>query len=443
MTGYQAIDVPEKDLLRSLGRLDELVKRARAVDDLEVAQGLRDDSLRIVWDSANPGLAPPRAIIGRRQSLDSVLPRLLSQPGAFEPVTSMIRTWEIADLHQMASGTRTLESFFAAGIIGLMIGEIQITGGGSVDIRRCGLDLCRRTLTFTIGSACTLGASEKALPELIHRWFEVSDLAGSARNFETGQLVGELFGFLLAVADHGSKSWDLMPQELASFVGQWHKTLGSQHPADLLTADILDASSDLLRLSRESRYSAIMQMLDAGKSGGRQLRPLERGFLVSLIDPGSFDFFDLATMYDDETGSTVLAYALCAGILGGRGTVARFNGFGAHVLLKGLSVADQLNVDISLHELRIARRFAADKLMDFRTRNVSAIDVEIFPRVVASFAYGAVKRTGSTTKQPTMSDSDVAHVDEALHALDFAITVLNELKGAAHSTRVGHRRSTK
>ena len=113
------------------------------------------------------------------------------------------------------------------------------------------------------------------------------------------------------------------------------------------------------------------------------------------------------------------------------------------MLLKGLSVADQLNVDISLHELRIARRFAADKLMDFRTRNVSAIDVEIFPRVVASFAYGAVKRTGSTTKQPTMSDSDVAHVDEALHALDFAITVLNELKGAAHGTRVGRRRSTK
>lgn len=442
MTSYQAIDLPEKDLIRSMGRLEELLKKARAVDELEITHDLRDDSLRIVWDSSTPGLAAPRAIIGRRQTLDSLLPRLLSQPGAFEPVTSVTRTWEIADLQQMTSGKRTLQSFFAAGIIGLMIGEIQITGGGSVDIRRCGLDLCRRTLTFTLGSAYALGASEETLPELVHRWFEVSDLAGSERNFETGRLVGELFGFLIAVADHGTKSWDLSPHELGSFLGQWHKAVDSRDQPDLLTADITDTSSDLIRLSREARYGAIVQLLEAGKSGGRQLGPLERGFLVSLIDPGSFDFFDLASMHDDEVGSTVLAYALCAGILGGRSTVARFNGFGAHVLLKGLAVADQLNVDISLHELRIARRVAADKLMEFRTRNASAIDVEIFPRVVASFVYGS-KRTSSTTTQPSMSDSDVAHVDEALRALDFAVTVLNDLKGAAHTARVIRRRSTK
>jgi len=443
MTSYQAIDVPERDLIRSMGRLDELLKKARAVDELEIAHGLREDGLRIIWDPLTSGLATPRAIIGRRQTLDSLLPRLLSQPGAFEPVTSVIRTWELADLQQMVRGTRTLESFFAAGIIGLMIGEIQITGGGGVDIRRCGLDLCRRTLTFTLGSACALGVSEEALPELIHRWFEVSDLAGSARNFETGRLVGELFGFLMAVADHGSKSWDLSPQELGSFVGQWCRTVDSRHQADLLTADISDVSSDLLRLSREARYGAIMQLLEAGKAGGRQQSPLERGYLVSLIDPGSFDFFDLAAMHDDEMGSTVLAYALCAGILGGRTTAARFNGFGAHVLLKGLAVAEQLNVDISLHELRISRRVAADKSMDFRTRNASAIDVEIFPRVVASFVYGSVKRTGSTIRQPNLSASDVAHVDEALRALEFAVTALNDLKGAAHSARVSRRRSTK
>lgn len=443
MISCQATDVPEKDLIRWMGRMDELLKKAKAVDEFEIAQGLRDDYLRIVWDASTSGLVAPRAIIGRRQALDSLLPRLLSQPGAFEPVTSVIRTWDIADLRQMTPGTRALDSYYVAGFIGLLIGEIQIAGGGNVDIRRCGLDLCRRTLTFTLGSACALGASEEALPEMIHRWFEVSDLVGSDRNFEIGRLVGELFGFLIAVADHGSKLWDLAPEELGGFVGQWNRSVDSRHQADLLTTDIRDASSDLMRLSREDRYGTIMQMLEAGKSGGRRLSPLERGYLVSLIDPGSFDFFDLAAMHDDEIGSTVLAYALCAGILGGKSTIARFNGFGAHVLQKGLAVADHLNVDISLHELRIARRLAADKSMDFRTRNSSALDVEIFPRVVASFVYGSVKRTSSAPKQPSMSEADVAHVDEALRALDFAVTVLNDLKGAAHSTRVSRRRSSK
>ena len=443
MTRYQAIDIPERDFIRSMGRFEDLFKRARVVNDLEIAQGVQADGLRILWDSAASGLTTPRAIIGRRQTLELILPRLLSQPGAIEPVTSVIRMWEIADLQQMPSSARTLESVLVAGVIGLMIGEIQVTGGGSVDIRRCGLDLCRRTLTFTFGSAWALGASAEALPELLHRWFEVSDLAGNARSVETGRLVAELFGFLLAVAEHGSTSWELSPQQLGGYIGQWQTTVDNRHQADLLTPDIFDASSDLLRLSREARYSAIVQLLESGKSDGRRMGAIERGFLVSLIDPGSFDFVELAAMHDDEIGGTVLAYALCAGILGGKSTVARFNGFGAHVLFKGLAVADQLNMDISLHELRIAKRVAANKLMDFRTRSASAIDVEIFPRVVASFVYGSVKRTGSAAKQPGMSDSEVARVDEALHALDFAVSVLNDLKGGITGARVSRRRSTK
>ncbi|MDF3822247.1 hypothetical protein P3G55_20255 [Leptospira sp. 96542] len=438
MIKYLAIDFPARDAFRSLVRPDDLFNKGRSIEPDRISQELREDELRMLWGVEGGGLGIPLAIIGQRDNLEDLLPRLLSQPGTVEPVTSVMRAWDIRDLERLPfDAQRSLNSFVAAGIVGLLIAEIQIAGGQSLDLRRCGLDVSRRTLTFTCGTAWALGMAPDDLPELIRRWLEVSEFIGSTRSLEVVSTIGSLWGFLMSLAEQTPPSWEVSPQELGQYIHRWRATLDDRSQGDLLLSNLLDTTAELMRLSRESRYSAIVQLLDSGNS----LSALECGFLISLIDPGSFDFFELANKHSNDADGAVFAYSLCAGILGGKSTLGRFNGFGANVLLKGFAVAPQLNVDISLHELRIIRKIASESYMDFRSRSPSILDVEILPRVVASFSYGSAKRSGASTRSTGISEEHISHLEEALRALDFASSVLSELKGSASNTRGVRRRA--
>lgn len=442
MTKYLALDFPAGDAIKSFARPDDLFSKGTAIGSERISESLREGELRMLWRVDDVGMGIPHAIIGRRGNLEDLLPRLLSQPGIVEPVTALIRTWDIHDLQRMPFGSpRSLDSFMTAGIVGMLIAEIQVAGGQSVDLRRCGLEIARRTLTFSCGTAWSLGMKREDLPELVHRWLEVADLTESVRGLEAISSVGSHWDFLMSLENQIAPSWEVTPQELGRCIHEWRTLVDDRQQGDLLSADFVITTPDLLRLSREARYSAIVKLLDAGTLGERPLNALERGFLISLIDPGSFDFYELAIKYGNGADGTLFAYSLFAGILGGKSTLARFNGFGAHVVLKGFAVAAQLNVDISLHELRIVRKLSSESRMDLRLRSPAVLDVEILPHVVASFAYGSTKRPGTVARSTGLSEEQLGSLDEALRALDFATSVLSDIKGSASNARGGRRRA--
>jgi hypothetical protein len=180
---------------------------------------------------------------------------------------------------------------------------------------------------------------------------------------------------------------------LAQLINSWTDAIGNQGQRDLLSINaVLEHVATAVRnRSREARVDVIEEALkEIRKVKGNDL---QAGFLISLIDPGSFDFFEYANRYDDGSGGVLLSYAMCAGILGGAVTFGRYHGFGMNVFVNGFK-ANSSSRDVSISEIGILNAAGREHEIDFRTRTPSAIDVELFPHVYGSFSKRGREKPG-------------------------------------------------
>lgn len=427
MTEVRSIDIDAAELVRNLSRMDELRRTARPVDDEDAGRPLAQKSLRALW-STSKSLSTdlPSVILGSENAISDLLPRILALPGVVTPITSLMKVWLIDDFRLSTPyNQKTLSNVATLGFIGLIVAELKATIGPDADLRLMGMDGVRRTLAFVCAQAVMKGWRHESMATIVQRWVEASTLTANEISVETLVPIANICGFLQALSEFGDVEAPVS-ESLAHLVQSWVDAQHSELQPDLLVRSLPAYARSLSRIGgREQRYDAVMEMLAQSKSFAKPNHPLEHGFLLSLIEPGSFDFFELARRADSNGWAVAAAYCACAAILGKEATLAKFSGFGWSVINDGIDAGIDSPMDISISELRVLHNARRGAPIAFRTRSPFLVDVELAPRVVGSF--GNVARRKSMSRK-VEEDSDMAERDELLR--ERFITALRALEDA-------------
>lgn len=450
MKKFRSVDIDAGVLVRSLGRLGELRAAARPIESEGIGGPLSQGAVRALWSGSEALSADlPSVLLSSESVLADLLPRMLALPGVVTPITSLMKAWLIEDFRESTGGgERQLSSAATLGFVGLIVGELKLTVGPDADLRLMGMDSVRRTLSFVCAQAVMRGWRHESLATIVERWIEASALTANEVNVAEVIPIANVSGFLQALSDLGELE-NTSPQALAHQVQSWVKVQNGHNQGDLLQGSLPHFAHVLTGISsREKRYDAIMEALDQSKAPGEARHPLELGFLISLIEPGSFDFLELTMRSGPTGGAVAAAYCACAAILGKEATLSKFSGFGWNVINHGLRFDIDMPMDISISELRILHNARRDAPIAFRTRSPLLIDVELAPMVTGSFGNVARRRASS---QRGENESAVAEREEllrerlvtAIRALEDAYGVLQDKKPRKNRKAGQQRRLSK
>lgn len=426
MKDFRSIDIDAGEMVRGLGKMGELRALARPIAGEDIGRPLSQNKVRAVWsDSKGLSADLPSVLLSSESVLADLLPRMLALPGVVTPVTSLMKAWQIEDFRESTVyDGRPLSSAAALGFVGLIVGELNATIGPDADLRLIGMDSVRRTMSFVCAQAVMRGWRHESFARIVERWLEASALTGNDVNVAALVPIANVCGFLQALSDLGELE-DSSPQALAHRVQSWVETQNSLNQRDLLQRALPPVAHALAGVSsREKRYDLVIDALGQS-SPGEMLNPLEHGFLLSLIEPGSFDFLELAKRADPSGGSVATAYCAFAAILGKEATLSKFSGFGWTIVNHGLRFGVEMPMDISIAELRILHNARRNAPIHFRTRSPWLVDVELAPMVTGSFGNVARRKASS---QRAEEESDSAEREELLR--ENIVTALRALEDA-------------
>jgi hypothetical protein len=429
MKKFHSINIDAGELVRNLGRLGELRSQAQPIEITNFGLSLSQKEVRAIWeDSRKLSTDLPSILLTTEANLSQILPRLLALPSAVTPVTSLMNVWLIEDFqyHSRLSVT-PLSDAAASGFIGLIIGELLATIGSDADLRVMGMDSVRRTLSFACAKAVEKGWRNEAFTTLAKRWSEASILTSNEVNNLTIRYIAYISEFLSAISDRGCLEGSIA-ESLAYQVHSWVKESDTPDQPDLLNHSLVEVAISLTGVrSREKRYDLVTEALEQIYSNNIR-NPLKEGFLISLIEPGSYEFLELARR-SDRSGSVAIAYCACAAILDKESALRKFNGFGWNILNQGFRADADIPFDISIAELRILYDGRRSTPIAFRTRSPWLIDVELLPMVSASFGnLSKLKSTSQKSHEAAQTSAREELISErvmtAMRALEEAHRVL-------------------
>lgn len=414
MKEFEVLDINAKDLIRGFSRLDKVRAHARVANTRNIDFLLFDDDIRVLWSrNGQEKTKLPSILIGADSTFAKVLPKMLALPGALAPITSFVKVWSVNDVKDIdIFSDEPLNELGSRGFIGLVVGELIATVGPDVDFSLMGLDGVRRTLSFVCAQAVTKGWKNKPLTTLVERWVEASALTSNDVKIEIRGLTADLCEFLRSLLLVTDSSY-ISARLLAINIDSW-----TQQQGDFLRVPLSDTVDLLLNAkSREARFDIVMEALTSS------MPPLAHGFLISLIEPSSMEFLELAKRADRQ-GTVAIAYCLCIAILGEDLILREFNGFGLAVLQQGLKPEFDTPVDISIAELKILYDSRRSEPIRFRTRSPSLIDVELAPMVSGSFGNGARRR--ASTSSSDLDAQITARIDHARLGLMTAMRAIEK-----------------
>ncbi|UUC18834.1 hypothetical protein NOV18_26930 [Pseudomonas asiatica] len=426
MKKFQGVDVEFGELLRILSRPVEAKARSYSLTSSESGDYLPASHFRVLWED-DKWLEPdaPSIVIGNSYDVNNILPRLLALPSAVMPVTSIVKFWNVEDFKSNNPfDIKPLERTVALGFVGLIIGELTSLISSVDELRTMGMDSVRRTLSFVCAQSIIRGWKGQSLARLADRWLEASVLTDNEVNPSAIANIVSVSDFLCTLSD--SVHFESISSEvLGQRIQLWLEAQKDLDQRDLLKRSIPQITRELRSVSsREKRYDIVMDALQS--SAGGVYSTLEQGFLISLIEPGSFEFLNLAKSMD-PAGLVMTAYSVFVVMLGKESALRNFNGFGGVVLRQAFQQNTDVNSDISVEELNILLNKRRSAPLPFRTRSPWLIEVEIAPMVVGCFANVARRKASS---QRTLEASEAIERQEALRGkLITAMRALEDVYG--------------
>lgn len=421
--------IDHRDLIRMQGRPEDLRGGARLASFQELMQPLPEGDLMLGWlESGGKNDSSPNFIVGSERDLADLLPRMLALPGASIPVTSGVRAWYSEDVRSMSMlASFSMSPQTQLGFIGLVMFEIASAHEAAPDLRLVGMEQVRRTLSFVCARATIWGWRDASLTKVTERWIEASSLTGNPIHSHRAIGLTKLYEFLqtLSGIEHEGTH---EARNLAERIQMWIQRDATRQ-MDLLTTSTLSAVDDLANLrGRERRFDFVMKTLGGLLSSGVD-DPLLSGFLISLIEPGSFDFEGLTRRFDDDARLVSAAYFAFASILGGSASLKRHSGFGSSVVNHGFLERTDAHPDLSFAELRVLHSMRRPTPLVYRTRSPFSVDVELIPMVTGSFR-NTSRRTASVVKKDELAvyvrkeELLRARLQSAVKALEDAYEVL-------------------
>lgn len=402
----------------------------------------------VFWaKNENFALSAPMILVADKKSLDVILPKLMAIPGKLSPVTAFCRVWDKSSATQFTERMRPkLDEVALCGFVGLMIAEILTRHGSELDLRRFGIGMVARLFSHSCAQLLFAGGRESELNRLGLDWLEAAYLTRNEVDKSLVSTLTFLNNFLLSeILD--KPSFDGSANRLGDAIDNWGEQQTDLFSNRFIGMQFKTVANDVRSMPRELRFAHIEKLImDLRRYSGAEnqfIIDLQCGYLLSLIDPTSLAFLDMAFNVDDRRGYVACAYAMCTGLLGGSSFLWLGEGFGINVLSSTLYGKDDLlnsHPDVSLDELRLLRNKIGEGGFEFRTEYPSVVQVELQPDVTGSFSNGA-RRESAGIKSHAALIAKLGNIDELALALKNTLDDIRIDIGSPRTTPTRKRRA--
>jgi len=391
------LDIDASDLLRTFVRVGALGNsNALRHDDnwADVPPG----RCAFVWDERPDEIrAKPSLLVAEAAVLGKVLPQLMAIPGSLSPITAFCRIWntESAKLAAMRKHPRA-STFVLGGLVGLLIAELYVRSGREIDLRRVGTGQVSRLFSCSVARLTLLGGGVEESQRLLRAWLDAAAMTFNEVDLALLTTITRLNTFAQTILL--SDSFDGTSASLGAIIGVDKNSRTDLFELSNSKGGFASLAFELKPMSREDRLTFIEKAI-ADIRGPRLQETQHRfdtdlacGYLLSLIDPGSIDYMDVALNLDGRRGYVAAAYSMCAGLTGGDKFLWKYDGFGLAVVSSDRWKLDSFlgsSPDLSIDELQVLKTRVSATGFDFRTRNPAVVEVELAPDVTGCFQNGA------------------------------------------------------
>jgi hypothetical protein len=380
MKKYKLLEFDRKSILQYFAGGSGLPLRQDSFSLFDSSSNeLIEGAFFLLWESDG---SMPVALVTDRASLLSVLPRLMSLPGAPAPFTSICRAWTTEQLRVAERRVPRGESNRIEAFVALIIGELQVRVGQKLDISSVGSSVARRTISHMFANLYLVGASEYEFVEAVDSWHRAAEKTGNVVSQSLVEALSWLTSFLQAIPDDLALDSLDLGRRIKDYLAAWGAEEAQLHSMNRL----LTIAASLKGSAREKRYEDVMAVVENFVGYVKGPRPafssMVAGYALSLIEPGSLDFLPMAHKMEEIYPGAVCAYAMSVALISGKDFLRRDGSFGVHLVNSSLA-ANQIP-DISIAELDLLS-LGREGDFGFRTSSPSLLNVEFLPYVYATF----------------------------------------------------------
>lgn len=422
------LDIDASDLLRAFVRAGALGNSNELRHDDNWAD-LAPSRCAFVWgERPDEFRTKPSLLVADAAVLRKVLPQLMAIPGSLSPVTGFCRIWntESAKLTAMRKRPRA-STFVVGGLVGLLVAELYIRNGREVDLRRVGMGQVSRLFSCAIARLTLLGGGMDESERLLRAWLDTVTMTYNEVDVAFLTTITGLNAFAQKILL--LRSFDGTPAALGAMIDGETNPRTDLFELSKSKGGLSSLAYEVKPMTRENRLTVIEKII-ADIRGPRSQEIPDRfnadlvcGYLLSLIDPGSVDYIDVALSLDGGRGYVAAAYSMCAGLMGGDKFLWKYDGFGLTVVSSDRWKTDSVlgsSPDLSLDELRVLKSRVSATGFDFRTRNPALVEVELVPDVTGCFQNGA-RRESSPPRIDHLAAIRLDRIDKLVTELKDAV----------------------
>lgn len=369
---------------------------------------LKAEEIAMLWES-QPHSAEnlPEVIVVADGELRSFLAWTSTYLDGFRPFTSLCRVLDTRTFEKIreAAPPRQLGRVGPA-CAAIILADALTQGMGRVDESSITIAACESTYSFARSRFTALGIRDDA--EILQRkWSLAREIGRQPRRRLSPDSAEPLWILLEALAGspRGEQHvrWDMEFYHLCNdYMRVGWLPIEFLKVFALSTSVQWSAVAEAMSGSREQRVTVLEDMLRGPSL--RKLTGLEgdfvRGYLASLLSPGTIEYLSLVSSYLDEYPMLLMWYAFFAGLHPESKVLSQFGGL-CRRLLKDVEQRDMLferpRCDISVEELEVLAATGLSGLTYIRGGAQGSVRVELYPTLSAP-----VRLTPSASDQPML-----------------------------------------
>lgn len=370
---------------------------------VEISKG----SCLLLWDGEDSNL--PFAVIGERETLLKLLPKVMALPNSPSQITSVFGMWELRSMHALQARLPIKNGGRIEGFVALVLGELLGRIGSNLSLSNVGTSSARRTFSYFSAKMAVSGTSPRERHEGIMNWIRVSDLT---QNSIQSDLL-DTANYLSAFVEFISGSHLSAEHDIGLLIRDWLLKYDTHQTGTDLINQLIKISKELKRSPREERFEAVISIIENINLRFPESHPLSTllaGYAISLIDPDSLNFLSFAQDLEQSSPGVISAYVMCIALKLGPQFLFLHGGLGLH--LSRSIQSTEWPVDISILELDILERMSRVSDGIQRTATPSLLEVELLPKISATFHYGQRRSENSTALANNRAAAKEAKIKE-------------------------------
>jgi hypothetical protein len=347
----------------------------------------------MLWESQPRSMETlPEVIVVPDGELRSFLAWTSTYLDGFRPFTSLCRAIEMHTFESIRDAEPLIKfEEIGPACAAIILADALTQGLGKVDQASISIAACESTFSFVRARFIAAGVRDDS-EVLPRRWLLAREIGRQPQRRLSPESSEPLWYMLEAIAGssrsryHGSPNLDLY-HLCREYMATGSITEDRLQPL-LRSSSRISTITNAMTETREQRVTVLDEVLR--RTELRNMQGLEgdlvRGYIASLLSPGTIEYLALVASYLDEHPLLLMWYAFFAGLHPESKVLSQFGGL-CRRLLKDVEQRDLLferpRCDIAIEELEVLAATGPNGLTYLRGGSQTSVRVELYPTITA------------------------------------------------------------